>query len=67
VYFRTDAKQKVMVIINRNEKALQLDLSRFNEALHGSKRALEVISNHHLDLEKTLEISAKTAMILELH
>lgn len=67
VYFRTDAKQKVMVIINRNEKALQLDLSRFTEALHGSKRALEVISNHRLDLGKTLEINAKTAMILELH
>jgi len=67
VYFRTDAKQKVMVIINRNEKTLQLDLSRFTEALHGSKRALEVISNHRLDLEKTLQINAKTAMILELH
>lgn len=67
VYFRSNAKQKVMVIINRNENAMQLDLSRFAEALQGSQRAIEIINNRSLVLDTTLHVNAKSAMILELH
>ncbi len=67
VYFRTHDKQKIMIIINRNEKSLQLDLTRFNEVLQKPHQAREIISNQNLVLERTLKVNAKTAMILELH
>ena len=67
VYFRIHDKQKIMIIINRNEKSLQLDLTRFNEVLQKTHQAHEIISSQNLVLEKTLKIDAKTAMILELH
>ena len=67
VYFRTHDKQKIMIIINRNEKSLQLDLTRFNEVLQKPHQAREIISNQNLVLEKMLKVDAKTAMILELH
>ena len=67
VYFRIHDKQKIMIIINRNEKSLQLDLTRFNEVLQKPHQAREIISNQNLVLERTLKVNAKTAMILELH
>ncbi|MBC3831722.1 glycoside hydrolase family 13 protein [Undibacterium amnicola] len=67
VYFRIHDKQKIMIIINRNEKSLQLDLTRFNEVLQKPHQAREIISNQNLVLEKMLKVDAKTAMILELH
>lgn len=66
VYFRYNDTEKVMVLLNKNKEKVSLDLSRFEEMIPNKFKAFDVISNQEIIADKTLEIPAKTAMILEL-
>ena len=67
VYFRYTEKESVMVILNNNPEAVSLDLARFNEQLKGYTKAKEVLTDKVIDLEDTLPLKGKTAMVLELN
>lgn len=71
VYFRylsgaNDGKD-VMVILNSEDKIKTLDTSRFAERMKDKKSAVNVISGEKLNTVKTINVPAKTTLVLELH
>ncbi|MBS3807629.1 MAG: glycoside hydrolase family 13 protein [Bacteroidales bacterium] len=66
VYFRYNDQNKVMVVLNKNEEKQMLELDRFSEILQPGTPAREIITGKTLDLEKQLEVPAKTPMVLEM-
>lgn len=67
VYFRYNDQKKVMVILNNhNTQSRKLDIGRFAEMLKGYSSGYEVISGKNIDNLNSIEINAKSAMIIEL-
>jgi len=66
IYFRYNNEKKIMIILNKNSKPVNLDLNRYNEMVNNSFVAKEVLSNQVFHIDNLLEIPAKTAMILEI-
>jgi len=67
VYFRYSDDEKVMVIINNNSKAQEIDLKRFEEMIKDIKTGKDIISGKTISLENKLTIEGKTSMIIELN
>lgn len=69
VYFRYNDNEKVMVIINNNEKEQSLDLSRFTESLGGVTSGKDVITLNQFTIsnQQKLKVPAKSSLILELN
>jgi hypothetical protein len=66
VYFRYTEKEKVMVILNRNEKAMSMSTNRFNEILGSRASGKEIFSGNVIDLSQSVNIPAKSAMVIEI-
>lgn len=67
VYFRSNEDKTVMVVINKNEKAYDLDLKRFSESLKSFKSGKDVISKKQYDLSVgKITLSPKASLVLEL-
>ena len=66
VYFRHDDNQKVMVVLNKNNKEQQLDLERFAEIIGDSPGATDILTGTHYELGSTLSVPALTPLVLEL-
>ncbi len=66
VYFRYNDRQKVMVVMNKNEQPAKLDLARFAEALDGLSKAKDVISGKTYEMKGQLEIPARSPLVLEV-
>ncbi|WP_026837979.1 glycoside hydrolase family 13 protein [Gillisia sp. JM1] len=66
VYFRYDENERVMVVINNNPEAQELELTRFAEGLVGITSGKEILSNSEISLDKTLKIEGKSSMVIEL-
>ncbi len=65
-YFRYNAKEVVMVVMNNNEEAKTIDTERYKEFLKKYKAGTEVISGSSIkDLSK-LTLAGKSVMIIEL-
>ena len=69
VYFRYNDQKKVMVVLNNNEKPVDLSLARFQESLEGVSSGKDVISEKTFSIsaDKSLTAPAKNALILELN
>ncbi|WP_461643692.1 glycoside hydrolase family 13 protein [Labilibaculum euxinus] len=67
VYFRSNAEKTVMVVINKNENAQELNLKRFAESLGTFTSGKDVISEKEFDLTKgNISLAPNTSIILEL-
>jgi glycosidase len=66
VYFRYDENERVMVVINNNPEAQELELTRFAEGLVGITSGKEILSGSEISLDKTLKIEGKSSMVIEL-
>ncbi|KFF10563.1 hypothetical protein IW15_19690 [Chryseobacterium soli] len=66
VYFRYNDQQKVMVVLNKNTEDVSLDLNRYNEIIPNSIHVKDIISDKAFEINNTLTVPAKTAMILEV-
>lgn len=66
VYFRTAGKEKVMVVINRNEQEKMVKMDRFAECTAGYSEGLDVLSGKSLMLGKEMNFPARTVTIYEL-
>jgi glycosidase len=66
VYFRHDADDTVMVVLNGAEEARTLDLARFAERTEGYASGRDVVSGQEYALGDSLEVPAKTPLVLEL-
>lgn len=71
VYFRyitgANGAKDVMIILNSEEKAKVLNTSRFEERMKNITSAVNVISGEKLNTVKTIQIPAKTTLVLELN
>jgi glycosidase len=66
VYFRYDASGTVMVASNATDKPATLPTARFAERLNGFTKARNVLTGESLSSLSTLQLPAKTAVVLEL-
>ena len=68
VYFRYNNNDKVMVIINNNEREQTFDLNRFAESLDGVSKGKDVISGKEFSIspQNKITVSGKSSLILEL-
>lgn len=66
VYFRYNDKETVMVILNNNSTAQNLDLKRFSESLNGFVKGKDVLSEKEFLLKDNIVVPAKSPMVLEL-
>ncbi|QOW08852.1 alpha-amlyase [Kaistella flava (ex Peng et al. 2021)] len=68
VYFRYNDNDKVMVIINNNEKEQTFNLDRFAESLNGVSKGKDVISGKEFSIspQNKIRISGKSSLILDL-
>ncbi len=66
VYFRYNADEKLMVVLNQNEEAQTLDLKHFAEMLHNVSGGQDVISGKSYEFKDKLTVPAKTPLVLEL-
>jgi neopullulanase len=66
VYFRHDASQTVMCIMNTNEKETTVGLDRFSEILKSFRNGNEVTTGSTVALEKEIKVPGRYLMVLEL-
>ncbi|MCP9764556.1 glycoside hydrolase family 13 protein [Lacihabitans soyangensis] len=67
VYFRHTEKQIIMVVSNTSKSEKNIDTSRFEEILKGSKSAKNIIDDVNIADISNLKIPAKGVMILEIN
>jgi glycosidase len=66
VYFRYTEKEKVMIILNKNKEKVNLDLKQYEEMIPITFNALDIITNKLLNVNTTVEVAPKSALILEI-
>ncbi|MEO0471716.1 MAG: glycoside hydrolase family 13 protein [Bacteroidota bacterium] len=66
VYFRTDAAQSVMIVMNQNQEEKELDMKRFQEKTHVFTVGKDVVSGKTYSLSGKLKVPARQALVLEL-
>jgi len=66
VYFRYDAGQTVMCIMNQHDKEMEIDASRFEERIKGFSKAKNVVDGAVINTAGKIKIPAKTVMVMEL-
>ena len=66
VYFRYDAKQTVMVVLNTNDKPSDISTATYKDRIGSFTKGLIVGRNATVFLSETLSVPAKTAVVMEL-
>jgi len=66
VYFRYDARQAVMVVMNQNEKGMDLMNARFAERLEGFGKMKDVTTGFTFPISASIQVPAKTVLVFEL-
>lgn len=66
VYFRNNQQQAVMVILNNGYQPKVLDTVRFNEFLVDKKSGVDIITGRAIEDLTKLQLSPRSAMIIEL-
>mgnify|MGYP003547354709 FL=1 len=66
VYFRQDADQTVMVILNNNDQGTTVDTQRFAEVIGTATKGTDVLSRQAHELAQGVAVPARSATILEL-
>lgn len=66
VYFRYDAAQTVMCIMNQGPEPKTINLSRFSERISGFKKATDVATGNEFALENQLTIGGNYLLVLDL-
>ena len=66
VYFRYNQQQTVMVILNNGYQPKVLDTVRFNEFLGDKKSGIDIITGKAVEGLSKIQLSPRSAMIIEL-
>jgi len=66
VYFRHDAAQNIMVILNNGDAARTVETQRFKESIGSALTGTDVLSGQSHELVKGVAVPAHSATILEL-
>ena len=67
IYFRYNNQERVMVILNKNKSITPLPLAPYAEMIDGYTIGVDVISMQDFLLNDTIQLPAKSALILELN
>jgi glycosidase len=66
VYFRYNKEQMVMVLMNKNDREMNVDTRRFAEILKGRTKAVDPLSNEPVDIRSNLSLKPKSSTIFEI-
>jgi hypothetical protein len=66
VYFRYNESETVMVVFNKNDHEINLELDRFEERLNGFKRFKNIFTGKDGNLGESLNIPKKSVQIFEI-
>jgi glycosidase len=66
VYFRYTGKEKLMVVLNKNQKPMPLDTRRFAEMLRPQSVGVDVLSGERHSLASQLNLPARSVLILAI-
>lgn len=66
VYFRYNKSGKIMVLMNKNDKATEVDMSRYAEMIKGFTRGKDVLTSKEYPLHNKVEFPGKSVVVLEL-
>jgi glycosidase len=66
VYFRHDAAQNIMVILNNGDEARTIDTKRFQESIGSATTGKDVLSDQAHELGRGVAVPARSATILDL-
>jgi neopullulanase len=67
VYFRYDGQQTVMVVLNNNDEAMPVNMTRFREGWEGHAGATDVLTGATFNGFGVWNVPANTSLVLELH
>lgn len=67
VYFRTDEKQSVMVVLNNSNAPKTLNPNRFKEGIKQAKNGIELFSQNTIDFSKPIKVDAKSPLVIEIN
>jgi glycosidase len=65
VYFRSNERKTIMVVLNGNPSEKQVDVTRFQESVKGATRATDMLTGNEQQLN-ALKVPAHASLILEL-
>jgi hypothetical protein len=66
VYFRYDANQTIMCIMNTNDKEMDVDFSKYTERATGFTKANNVLTGETLGTTASFKIQPMSMTVLEL-
>src|SRR5690606_3686860 len=66
VYFRYNTEGAAMVILNKNIKAQELDLTRFADLLKNAKGGVNVVTQEVVRFKHSLMLDARSATVLDI-
>jgi hypothetical protein len=67
VFFRKAGDKSLMVVLNKNNKDIELETARFNEVLNKHSEAVDIFSGEKTGIEDKMNVPAMSATILELY
>ncbi|QZT35980.1 glycoside hydrolase family 13 protein [Halosquirtibacter xylanolyticus] len=67
LYSRYTNSERVVVILNKNEEAKDVDPLRYEQVLKGFTKGHSVLDNKEVDVTTPIHIDGKSVIILELH
>jgi glycosidase len=66
VYFRLSQHERVMVVLNKEATASELDLSRFGQALHPGDIGRDIFTDRQVALSDHLSLAPRSALVLDI-
>lgn len=66
VYFRSFEQEQLMVVVNKNTEAKEIELDRFEQGLNGATTAHHLITGEDFELHQNLQVGPMETLILEL-
>lgn len=66
VYFRFNKEKIVMVVMNKNTAAVNIETKRFEELLKNKTTATKVLSNETFSIQTSFTVPAKSATVFEI-
>ena len=66
VQFRQAENELLMIIYNKNDQPIEVDLQRFNQIIHHANQAKDILTSNIYELDSPLKLTQKGVTILSL-
>lgn len=66
LYFRFNENENYMIVMNNNNKDVTIELDRYAESIKNATIAIDIINNKEIPLGKTITLTKKSVLILDL-